>query len=125
MKKFRGFTLITVLFASIILPVNSSQSASAVQTYKQGWVKNCIYVYDSIAKQYVQQCDQAYANGPGSWTKNCINVYDSIYKQYVQQCDQAYVPKGRTGSWTKSCTNVYNSSYKMYVQQCRQAFLLR
>jgi hypothetical protein len=125
MKKFKGITLIAVLLASIMVQVTSSQSASAAQTFKPRWVKNCINVYDSISKSYQQQCDQDYATAPGSWKKNCINVYNSIYKQYVQQCDQAYVPKGRTGSWTKSCTNVFNSSYKMYVQQCRQAFLMR
>ena len=125
MKKFKGFTLIAALLASIIVPITSSQSASAAQTYSPRWVKNCIYVYDSIAKSHQQQCDQAYATAPGSWKKNCIYVYNSIYKQHVQQCDQAYVPTGRTGSWTKSCTYVYNSSYKMDVQQGRQAFLMR
>ena len=77
MKKFKGFTLIAVLLASIIVPVASSQSASAAQTYSPRWVKNCIYVYDSIAKSHQQQCDQAYATAPGSWKKNCINVYYS------------------------------------------------
>jgi len=74
-------------YSSKPAPSKSSTSSS----FTPHWVSNCIQIYSFITQSYHQQCDQAYATGPGHWIQSCKQVYNFDYGKYEQQCAQAYV----------------------------------
>jgi hypothetical protein len=69
----------------------TSTPKPSVAKFTPQWVKNCIMIYSFITRQYDQQCDQAYATGPGHWIKNCTQVYNWTYREYESKCAQTYI----------------------------------